>query len=210
MIKYIVLIFISIFFIFGIISYPYLPDKIASHWNAKGEVDGYLPKLSIFLLPLIYSGISSLFLIIPRIDPLGVNIEKFRKYYDWFIIIFSIFFLLIYSHTILWNLGFQISPLIPIFIGIGFLFFYIGVLLEKAKRNWFIGIRTPWTLSSDIVWEKTHKIGGKMFKIIGIIAIFGIIIPEYGIFLILASIIFIIVYTTIYSYFEYIKEKKNN
>ncbi|MEM1574072.1 MAG: DUF1648 domain-containing protein [Candidatus Methanomethylicaceae archaeon] len=92
MIKHIVLIFISIFFIFGIISYPYLPDKIASHWNAKGEVDGYLPKLSIFLLPLIYSGISSLFLIIPRIDPLGVNIEKFRKYYDWFIIIFSIFF----------------------------------------------------------------------------------------------------------------------
>ncbi|MEM1574073.1 MAG: SdpI family protein [Candidatus Methanomethylicaceae archaeon] len=83
-------------------------------------------------------------------------------------------------------------------------------MLEKAKRNWFIGIRTPWTLSSDIVWEKTHKIGGKMFKIIGIIAIFGIIIPEYGIFLILASIIFIIVYTTIYSYFEYIKEKKNN
>jgi len=53
---------------------------------------------------------------------------------------------------------------------LGILFYYCGILIENAKRNWFIGIRTPWTLSNEKVWERTHKIGGKLFKIAGLIA----------------------------------------
>jgi uncharacterized membrane protein len=88
----------------------------------------------------------------------------------------------------------------------GLLFYYTGVLCEKSKRNWFIGIRTPWTLSSDKVWEKTHKIGGKLFKIAGIIAILGALTPEYAIILILIPVISAVGYTIAYSYFEYQKE----
>jgi len=200
---------VLLFFVIGVCLYPWMPDKIASHWNAKGEVDGYLPKFwGLFLFPLIFAGIALLLVAVPRIDPLKANIEEFRRHYDRFAIIFSIFFLFIYLQTILWNLGIQISPLTLLPIGMGLLFYYAGVLCENAKRNWFIGIRTPWTLSSDTVWGKTHKIGGKLFKIAGITAILGAFIQEYAIILILIPVISVAVYTSAYSYFEYQKEVK--
>jgi uncharacterized membrane protein len=198
---------VLLFFVIGFYLYPWMPEKIASHWNVKGEVDGYLPKFpGLFLLPSIFAVIALLFVAVPRIDPLKANIEEFRGYYDRFLTIFSILFLFIYLQTILWSLGIQISPMTLLPIGIGLLFYYAGILCENAKRNWFIGIRTPWTLSSDKVWEKTHKIGGKLFKIAGIIAILGVFVQEYALFLILIPIISFIVYTIAYSYFEYQKE----
>jgi uncharacterized membrane protein len=90
---------------------------------------------------------------------------------------------------------------------LGILFYYCGILIENTKRNWFIGIKTPWTLSSEVVWNKTHKIGGKLFKVVGIIAFLGIIFPNYAFFLILFPVIAVSIYTVIYSYFEYRKER---
>jgi len=80
--------------------------------------------------------------------------------------------------------------------------------MENAKRNWFIGIRTPWTLSSDGVWKKTNLIGGKLFKIAGIIAIIGSFFQDYIIFFIIVPIISIAIFTIVYSYIEYQKELK--
>ncbi len=80
-----------------------------------------------------------------------------------------------------------------------------GVMMENAKRNWFIGIRTPWTMSSDSVWNKTHAIGGKLFKISGGIAFLGVLFPDYAFFLVIAPIILSALYVTAYSYFEYKK-----
>ena len=90
---------------------------------------------------------------------------------------------------------------------LGILFYYCGVLIENAKRNWFIGIRTPWTLSSDSVWEKTHKIGGKLFKIAGIIALFGIFFPNYTFLFVLIPVVSVAIYTAAYSYFEAVNHK---
>jgi len=81
-------------------------------------------------------------------------------------------------------------------------------LIENAKRNWFIGIRTPWTLSSDKVWRKTHMMGGKLFKIVGVIALFGIILPKYAVFFVLIPVILVTGYLIFYSYFNYQKEIK--
>ncbi len=116
--------------------------------------------------------------------------------------------LLVYVQTILWNLGTEISPNIVIPIGLGFLFYYIGILFENAKRNWFIGIRTPWTLSSEKVWNKTHKIGSKMFKITGIIVLTGFLFQKYIIYFTMVPVLFVAFYLVIYSYVEYQKEKK--
>ena len=88
----------------------------------------------------------------------------------------------------------------------GVLFYYLGDLIRNSKRNWFIGIRTPWTLSSKKVWAKTHNVGGRLFKIAGILAFAGVLFPQYTHFLIIAPIIFIAIYTIIYSYFEYQRE----
>ena len=195
-------------FLIGIYLYPKMPEKMASHWNAQGQVDGYVSKFwGLFLMPFISLALFLLFILIPKIDPLKANIEKFRKYFDGFIIFTILFLFYLFTLTIFWNFGvkFSMNQVLPPAFGI--LFFYCGILIEKAKRNWFIGIRTPWTLSNDKVWERTHKIGGKLFKVVGIIAFLGIIFPNYALFLILFPVIAVSIYTVVYSYFEYRKER---
>ncbi len=193
----------------GIYFYPQMPEKMASHWNIKGEVDGYLSKFwGLFLMPIILIGVVLLYLIVPKIDPLKENIEKFRKYFDGFIVLLLLFLFYLYVLTIFWNFGLKFDIGQAIIPALAILFYYCGILLEKAKRNWFIGIRTPWTLSNDMVWEKTHKIGGKLFKIAGIVTILGIFFQKYILFFIFVPIILVVVYTTIYSYTEYQKEIK--
>jgi len=204
-----ILIAVIFSFIIGIYLYPNMPEQMASHWNAQGKVDDYMPRFwGVFLMPFMFVGLALLFIAIPKIDPLKKNIEGFRKYYDGFIIIFFIFMLLVYVQTILWNLGIEISPNHAFPILMGLLFFYIGILLENTKRNWFIGIKTPWTLSSEKVWNKTHKLGSKMFKIIGIIVLVGFLFQKYATYFILVPILFVALYLVVYSYVEYQKEKK--
>jgi len=205
----IVLAIILLSFVLSIYFYPKMPEKMASHWNAQGEVDGHLPKCwGLFLIPLILTGLTMLFIAIPRIDPLKANIEKFRRYYDGFIILLFLFLLSVHFQVILWNIGIKINPNAMFPIGLGFLFFYTGILLENAKRNWFIGIRTPWTLSNEKVWDKTHEIGGKLFKIAGIAVFVGVFFQSYVLFFVLVPAILAAIYTIVYSYFEYQKEMK--
>jgi len=198
-------------FLFGIYLYPQMPEKIASHWNVQGQVDGYMSKFwGLFLMPLISAGLFLLFIAIPKIDPLKTNIEKFRKYYDGFITLVIIFLFYLYLLTIFWNMGIRFDIIQLLAPAFGILFYYCGILTENAKRNWFIGIRTPWTLSNDAVWDKTHKIGGKLFKISGIVVLFGIFFRNYALFFILVPVILVAIYTIIYSYVEYQKELTKN
>ena len=197
---------ILFYFGIGIYLYPQMPEKMASHWNIKGEVDGYLSKFwGLFLMPLLSIGILLLYLIIPNIDPLKKNIEKFRKYFDGFIVLLLLFLFYLYVLTIFWNLGLKFDIGQAIIPALAILFYYCGILLEKAKRNWFIGIRTPWTLSSDEVWDKTHKLGGKLFKIAGLFVLLGLFFKKYIFWFILVPIFTAVIYIIAYSYFEYQK-----
>jgi uncharacterized membrane protein len=203
----VILAIIAISFLFGIYFYPLFPDKIASHWGIDGQVNGYMNKFwGLFLMPIISVVLFLLFIFLPKIDPLKENIKKFQNYFDKFILLIFIFLFYIYSLTILWNLGkrFNMGQLLAPAIGI--LFAYAGVLIENAKRNYFIGIRTPWTLASENVWNKTHKLGGKLFKISGIIAIFGFLFPDQAVYLVIIPVIISTIYSTVYSYLEFKKE----
>lgn len=194
-------------FVIGICCYSQMPEKMATHWNSKGNVDDYGTRFEgLFFLPFLLVGLFLVFMAIPKVDPLKYNIEQFRKYYDNFIVLFFILLLFCYLWSILWNFGIETSPNIIIPTGIGLLFFYVGILLENAKRNWFIGIRTPWTLSSENVWNKTHKIGGKLFKIVGLIIILGVFFQKYVLFFILAPSLLTAGYLVVYSYYEYQKK----
>ena len=207
--KVIILFMILLSFLIAIYFYPQMPEKIASHWNSQGQVNGYMSKFwGLFLMPFISIALFLLFIIIPKIDPLKKNIEKFRKYFDLLIIFIFIFLFYIYTLTILWNLGITFNMTLAMVPALGILFYFVGIVTEKAKRNWFIGIRTPWTLSSDIVWNKTHKIGGKLFKIAALIAFSGLFFPKYAILLVIVPVILVALYTIVYSYFEYKKQKK--
>ncbi len=174
-----IILIIVVSFAVGAYFYPQMPERIASHWNEQGQVDGYMSKFwGLFLMPFISIGMALLLVFIPRIDPLKANIEKFRKYFDGFIVLIVLFLFYLYLLTIFWNLGARFDMGQVLAPALGVLFYYCGVLVGKTKRNWFVGIRTPWTLSSDTVWDKTHKLGAKLFKVAGIIALCGVIIPK--------------------------------
>lgn len=196
-------------FVLGFYFYPQLPDELASHWNASGQVDGYMPKFfGIFMIPFMLGGLFLLFLIIPKVDPLKANLEKFRKYFDLLILFILFFLFYIYCLLLAWNMGFNFEMNYALLPAMGLLFIFIGFMLEKARRNWFVGIRTPWTLSSDTVWDKTHKKGSKLFKIAGIIAIAGVFFGEHSVFVVIIPVLLFTIYLVVFSYFEYQKEMK--
>ena len=197
-------------FILTIAIYPTVPDRVVSHWNAAGQANGTMSKFwGLFLIPLIMAGFVALFAVLPRIDPHKKNYEKFRDYYEGFILLFVLFLLAIQVQITLWSSGYQISPNLTFPLLIGMLFIYIGFLLGHAEQNWFVGIRTPWTLSSKTVWKKTHELGGKLFKIAGVVSCAGIFAGAYAIWFILVPVLAVAVYTVAYSYIEYQKELKS-
>jgi uncharacterized membrane protein len=197
---------IGITILLSFVFYWFMPEKVACHWDAKGEVNGYMGKFwGVFTLPLIMFLISLLFVLIPRIDPLKANIEKFMNYYDGFLIVFCIFMLLIHLWVIFWNLGLHISSNITMSVLVGLLLIYSGILCKNAKRNWFIGIRTPWTLSSDVVWDKTHRIGSIFMMISGVIAVIGAFYGDKAIYFVIIPILIFAVWSFVYSYLEFKK-----
>ncbi len=204
----ILLIILLLEVILGFYTYPKLPDKVVTHWNNQGQPNGYTPKVWAFFWMISLScGLILLFMLIPKIDPLKRNFKKFREAYNDFVLLIILFLFYIYTLLILWNLNVKfpmIQMLIPIY---SLLFYYSGILMEKVKRNWFVGIRTPWTLSSEQVWEKTHKLGSRLFKLAGVVALSTTFFPKYSLFLIMTLIIFVTLYTVFYSHFEYKKEK---
>jgi len=202
---------IAIAVIAGVVLWAQLPEQMASHWNINDQVDGTMPKFwGVFLMPLITLGMMALFLIIPNIDPLKANIAQFRETFNVFIVLIIAFMLYIHGLTLAWSLGFtnfKMSAAMLPFMGV--LFIAIGVMLRKARRNFFIGIRTPWTLSSDSVWDKTHQLGATLFMVSGALAIIGGLLGGMAAFWFLfvplmGSTIFLV----IYSYVLYQRETK--
>ena len=186
----------------GLLLWNRLPDLMASHWNVNDQVNGTMPKFwGVFLMPLISLGMFVLFLLIPEIDPLKANISRFREIFNLFIAFLMLFMVYVYGLSLAWNLGFAGikigEALLP---ALGLLFILIGYMLRKAKRNFFIGIRTPWTLSSDHVWDETHRVGSWLFVGSGALAIvgsfFGGLTTFWFIFApLIASTIFLVVYS---------------
>jgi uncharacterized membrane protein len=184
--------------------YPFAPERIISHWNAAGVPDGYMSRFwGLFLLPLISAGLALLLLLIPSIDPLKANVRQFRAHYDRLVLVFLLYMLGIHLVVVLWNAGVEISFNVILPIGAGLLFFYIGTLLKHTRRNWFIGIRTPWTLSSDAVWEQTHRLGARLFKVSGVIALLGAFFGVWAWLFILAPVGVSALWTVVYSYLVY-------
>jgi uncharacterized membrane protein len=188
--------------------YPVMPDVVASHWNAAGDLNGTLPKFwGLILIPILMCFFCALLVVLPRIDPLRDNYRKFQDYYDGFILVFAAFFFFIQLEIILWGLGIRVSPNLIMPVMIGILFIYIGFLLEHAEPNWFVGIRTPWTLSSGSVWKKTHQKGALLFKLAGVVSMIGILAGVYAWLFILLPAIAVAISTVVYSYVEFRREQ---
>lgn len=162
-------------------------------------------------MPLVILGMFILFLIIPGIDPLKANIAEFRGAFNLFIALISAFMLYIHGLTLAWSLGYQnfkMSAAMLPFLGLVFIF--IGYMLRQAKRNFFIGIRTPWTLSSDNVWDKTHRLGSILFMASGVLAFIGSFLGgETAFWLFFVPLMGSTIALVIYSYVLYRNETKS-
>ncbi len=205
------MILVVLSFIIGAYAYTALPEPVATHWGLSGQPDGYMPKIfGAFLFPVILTVLLAVFGILPIIDPLRANIEKSKTAYFGFALVVTAFLFLVYLQTVLWNMGTIISFSLTIPILLGGLFFCIGLLLDKVKRNWFVGIRTPWTLSSDEVWDKTHRFGATAFKVAGILMLFTVLLPAYTILIVFALFLLAILAAVAYSYVLYADLMKKN
>lgn len=160
-------------------AYPHLPETVATHWNLRGVPDGYSSRFwAVALMPLVMLGLTGLFSVLPKLDPRRENYAKFLDSY-WLIANAILVFMGVAHVLILANgLGYsvQVDRLLP--LGVGLLFAFLGNYLTRIEPNWFIGIRTPWTLSSDAVWRKTHRTGGWLFVIGGIVIAAGAFAPR--------------------------------
>ena len=207
----IVLILIVAAMLAGLFFWNKLPDQMASHWDVNDQVNGYMSKTwGVFMVPLMTLGMFLLFLVIPSIDPLKANIAQFREAFNLFIVLIVAFMLYIHALSLAWNLGYtgfkMSTSMLP---AMGLLFIFIGFMLRKAKRNFFIGIRTPWTLSNDRVWDETHRLGSILFMASGVLAfiggIFGGMTAFWFLFVpLIGSTIFLLAY----SYVLYQRETK--
>ncbi len=199
---------IIILLIFGVSLYYYniLPNELATHWDINGEADGFGNKfMGLFLIPIITAFIYLLLRLIPIIAPHKKNIAKFIDTYSWFMIILLVFLTYVHFASIAFNLGYLFDMTNLIMTPMALLIFYSGVLIERAEQNYFIGIRTPWTLASKSVWEKTHKLGGKLFKYAALLILIGKLTP-WPVYVFLISILGSTIIPIVYSYLEFKKE----
>lgn len=172
------------------------PEQVPIHWNMAGEVDNYGSRaMGAFLFPIIILGIYLLFLVLPLMDPKKENYKQFRGVYHLFKVMMIFFMAIIYFLVSLSALGFDINISLWLSVMVGALFVFIGNYLGKIKSNWFMGIRLPWTLSSEENWNKTHRFSGRIYILAGFLMMMMGLIPVFlrlSLFIIVLSLLVVL------------------
>ena len=188
-----------------------LPEKVPMHWNIKGEIDRYGEKVELIIIPIFLPLlVYIIFLVVPKIDPknrlnkMGNKLQTIKFLLTTLMSILALFIIYTAKNESFTNPNYMV-------LIIGVLYIVLGNYFKTLKANYFIGIRTPWTLEKETVWKKTHELGGKLWFIGGIIVVIAsLILPKetnFTVFLIITGIITII--PIVYSYLTFKNEKKN-
>jgi uncharacterized membrane protein len=160
-------------------TWPRLPDTLPTHWDSSGRVDGTSSKpFALFLIPSIAAAVAVALRLLPGIDPRQANYEKFRSSYDLMVTLTVATLVAIHLATIASALGWPIPVTKVVAASVGVLLVAIGNFLPRARPNFFFGIRTPWTLSSDSVWMRTHRVGGYALVAGGLLQIVVALVGE--------------------------------
>jgi uncharacterized membrane protein len=185
--------------------YPQLPDPVPTHWDAAGRINGYTPKpWGAFLLPLGMLCLWIMFLVLPRIAPKGYRLDTFSGAYAAIQLAVMGMMLLMTLLVLLQAAGkpVQIGRVAPMGVGLLLLVLVLGNYMGKLRKNFFIGIRTPWTLASDEVWARTHRLGGWLLVAAGLICIVGAAL-DLGIGLLIGAVALALLIPAVYSYLLY-------
>ena len=195
----------------GFFLYPHLPERVPSHWNLQGEVDGYSSRFwGAFGLPLLNAAIYLLMLVTPLIDPRKENYRKFAGSYHTLKIALILVLTGLYMLVAASALGYQLSmdKLVPLIISL--LFILIGNMMGKFRHNYFVGIKVPWTLASETVWQKTHRLAAPLWVGAGMLGVAGSLAGgEWAAALLLIPLSAAVIIPIIYSLMVYNKLNKN-
>ena len=200
-------------FIYTFIVWSKLPDLVPTHFNVKGEPDDYSKKaFALLLLPVMNVVIYFILFFIPRIDPRKKNYAFFGSSYQNIRLLIHLFFAGIFIFITQTTSGGEPLKLNAFFSVMLLFFALLGNYMRTVRSNFFVGIRTPWTISNDVVWRKTHELGGRIWFYSGIIlAIVVFFLPQTAATIVMfCGVFFMVMIPVVYLYLEYRKINKDS
>lgn len=189
--------------------YPSLPEQVPTHWNIHGEVDGYSHKsvasLILPLLPLaLYLGLT----FAPLLDPKKQNYEKFAASYEKVRLAIVLVMMVVTFLPLVAAMGYSVNIALLVKALVALLFVVLGNYMGKIRHNYLVGFRLPWTLDNEDVWNKTHRVGGRLMVLGGLVAFLSAFLDSTpGFVLFMLGIFLPFVITIIYSYRAYQRMK---
>jgi uncharacterized membrane protein len=198
---------IAAMFLVAALCWSHASDRIPVHWNLRGEVDRYGGKFEGLLLPLVSLALYLLLLVLPLFDPGKANYRSFAGAYNLIRLTITLFLSAIYAVGVLVSLGYHVDMTTVVGLAMGVLFIVLGNVMGKIRPNWFVGVRTPWTLSSKLSWTKTHRLAGWLFIAMGLLAVAWAILQSAWMFGVMITVdIACGISLVVYSYLVYRKD----
>lgn len=181
-----------------------LPAEMAVHFDSAGEPNNFM-QAGLFLVGnvLLAAGVAVLFAVLPRVDPLRENIAEFQTTYDLTAVVSVAFVGYIHGLVIAYNLGFEFGMIEATVPATAALYLMLGFVVWRAEQNWFVGIRTPWTLSNEHVWNLTHRHTAPLFAVAAVLTLGGLLVPEYAVLLMWVPITIVSLGSVLYSFVLY-------
>jgi uncharacterized membrane protein len=173
------------------LAYPRLPEQVPVHWGLRGEPDRWGSRFEgAILFPAVMVLAWAMLRFLPRIDPRAPNYAKMQSTYDFMVNAVLTVLLIVHAMVLAAGLGYAVpvGRVTPVLVGA--LFATLGNILPRARPNWWFGIRTPWTLSNDRVWARTHRVGGYAMTAAGIVILAGAALPgawPFAVFIVAAA-----------------------
>lgn len=194
---------------FSAIVWNRLPERMATHWNMSGEVDGWSSRaFGAFGLPTVALATLLLLLFLPRIDPRRENYAKFAGTYDLVVTLIVAFLVMVHVLVLGTALGWPVNVARIIPPAVGVLLLALGNVLPRARQNWWFGVRTPWTLSDERVWARTHRVGGRLLVLAGFVTLATVALPlEWAAPVLMVAVMGAALGSVVYSYFAWRQER---
>ncbi len=191
--------------LFGAAMWSRLPLRVASHWNATGQVNGWTTRTGlVVMLPALALVMAVVLRYVPQLDPKRRNFPLHAPAY-WLVANLLLGFLAVIHVAIIgYNLGWMVPLNAIIGVAIGVLFVVTGNVLTRVRPNWIFGVRTPWTLSSDLSWRETHRLAGYLFVLSGLLVVgCGLLRPAVMFPVLIGSLTTTALIAVVYSYFAW-------
>lgn len=195
--------------VFTLAVYGSLPERLPSHWNMRGEVDGWSSRAQgAFMAPVLAAGFWLLLPLLRRVDPRRSHYERFGETF-WVVVNIVVLFLAAVHVLVLGaGLGWRVDMTRAFLVMLGMMLIGLGNYLPRVRSNWWMGIRTPWTLESETVWRQTHRVAGVTFVAGGVLTLLAALLPGAASFVVgMTAMMGGALIPTVYSYIAYRREQ---